>query len=132
MLGGRQPGADLVGFADSQPCRRDLGRLVLEQLEASGQLARLDGELGQRGAVRAPAGDGVGDRAPCIGVAAIRVEQVPLPALIEEALLVVLAMDLDEGPGHVRQPARGDGLIVEPRRRSPRRRHLADRDQRLR
>ena len=57
MLGGRQPGADLVGLADSQPCRRDLGRLVLEQVDPAGELARVDRQLRERGAVGAPAFD---------------------------------------------------------------------------
>ena len=61
-----------------------------------------------------------------------RVEQVALPALVEQALLLVLAVDLDEGTGHVGEARRRHRLIVEARRRPAGRGHLAGRDQRLR
>ena len=60
------------------------------------------------------------------------VEQVALPALVEQALLVVLAVDLDERPDLVGQARGGDRLVVEPRRGAAARGHLADGDQRLR
>ncbi len=41
-----------------------------------------------------------------------RVEQVALPALVEQPLLIVLPVDLDEGPGHVRQSRRGHRLVI--------------------
>ena len=43
-------------------------------------------------------------------VAAEGVEQVALPALVEQPLLVVLAVDLDERPDHVGEPRRGHRL----------------------
>ena len=61
-----------------------------------------------------------------------RVEQVALPALVEQPLLLVLAVDLDEGPGDVREARRGHRLVVEAGRRPAGRGHLADGDQRLR
>ena len=118
MLGGRQPGADLVGLADSQPCGRDLGRLVLEQVHPAGELARVDRQLRQRRAVGPPAFHDAGHRHPGRFVTAIGVEQVALPALVEQALLVVLAVDLDQRPDLVGEPRGGRGLIVEPGRRA--------------
>ena len=132
MLGGRQPGADLVGLAGSQPCRRDLGRLVLEQVDPAGQLARVDRQLRERGAVGAPALDDVGHRRTGRAVTAERVEQVALPALVEQALLVVLAVDLDQRPDLVGEPRGGRGQVVEPGGRAAAGRDLANRDERLR
>ena len=60
------------------------------------------------------------------------VEQVALPALVEQPLLVVLAVDLDERADLVGEAGRGDGRVVEPGGRSAAGRDLADRDQRLR
>ena len=62
---------------------------------------------------------------------AVRVEQVALPALVEQALLVVLAVDLDERPDLVGEPRGGRGDVVEPGGRAAAGRDLADRDQRL-
>ena len=64
-------------------------------------------------------------------MAAERVEQVALPALVEQALLLVLAVDLDQRPDLVGQPRGGRGDVVEAGRRSTAGRHLANRDQRL-
>ncbi len=65
-------------------------------------------------------------------VAAEAIEQVALPALVEQSPLVVLAVDLDEGADLVRQPRRGHGRVVEAGRGPAARGDLADRDQRLR
>ena len=51
----------------------------------------------------------VGHRGTGRGVPAERVEQVALPALIEQALLVVLAVDLDQRPDLVGEPRCGRG-----------------------
>ena len=131
MLGCRQARPDLVGLARSEPGGGDLGGLVLEQVEPAGQLARLDGQLGQRRPVCPPALDGVGHRGSSGAVPAERVEQVALPSFVEQALLVVLAVDLDERADLVRQPRGRRREVVEPRRRATADRHLADRDQRL-
>jgi hypothetical protein len=60
------------------------------------------------------------------------VEQLALPALVEEALLVVLAVDLDEPSGHVRQPRRRHRFVVHSGSRSAGGGNLADADERLR
>ena len=61
-----------------------------------------------------------------------RVEQVALPALVEQALLVVLAVDLDERADLLGEPGGGDRLVVEPRGRAATGGDLADGDDRLR
>ena len=63
---------------------------------------------------------------------AVRIEQVTLPALVEQALLVVLAVDLDQRPDLVGEPRRGGRDVVEPGGRPAVRRDLANGDQRLR
>ena len=131
MLGRRQPRPDLVRLARAQTRGRDLRDLVLEQVHPPGQLARVDRELGQRRTVRPPALDDIGHRRPRRAMPAVCVEQVALPALVEQPLLVVLAVDLDERPDLVGEPRRGRGEVVEPGRRSAARRHLAHRDERL-
>ena len=65
-------------------------------------------------------------------VTAERVEQVALPALVEQPLLVVLPVDLDQRPDLVGEPRGGRGLIVEPGGRAAAGRDLANRDERLR
>ena len=112
--------------------RRDLGRLVLEQVEAAGHLPRIQRGRVERGPVLAPALDGTGHRRAQLAVAAEAVEQVALPALVEQSALVVLAVDLDEGADLVGQACRRDRGVVETRRGPAARRDLADRDQRLR
>ena len=115
VLRGRQPRPDLVGLAGPQARGRDLGRLVLEQVEPAGQLARVDRELGQGRAVGPPALDASAIAARARSVTAERVEQVALPALVEQALLVVLAVDLDERPDLVGEARGGRRHVVEPR-----------------
>ena len=114
-----------------EPRGGDLRGLVLEQLEPSCQLARLDRQLGERRPVRPPALDRGGHLATKLLVSAERIEQVALPALVEQALLLVLAVDLDERPDLLGQPRSGHGLVVEPSRRAAAGRDLADRDDRL-
>ena len=132
MLGGRQPSPDLVGLAGPEPGRGDLLRFVLEEVHPPRQLARVDRQLRQRGPVRAPALDHVGRRGTSRGMPAVRVEQVALPALVEQALLVVLAVDLDQRPDLVGEPGGGRGDVVEPGGRPAVGRDLANGDQRLR
>ena len=55
-----------------------------------------------------------------------------MPALIEEPLLIVLAVDLDEPSGKLGQPGRRHALVVDAGRRSAGRGDLADADERLR
>ncbi len=131
VLGCFQAAANLRGLAGSQAGSRDLRRLVLAQLEPPGKLARVEFELGEGRPVRPPAIDGFGHGSSQRGVAAERVEQVALPALVEQPLLIVLAVDLDERPGHVRQSGRGHRLVVEPGGRSAADRDFPDGDQRL-
>ncbi len=63
---------------------------------------------------------------------AVRVEELPLPARVEEALLVALAVDLDERSGGRREATGGHGLVVDACRGAARGRHLADAHERLR
>ena len=60
--------------------------------------------------------------ARCSRVPAERVEQVALPALVEQPLLVVLAVDLDERPDLLGEAGGRHGLVVERGRSSGRRR----------
>ena len=60
------------------------------------------------------------------------VEQVALPALVEQMLLVVLAVDLDERPDLLGEASGGHRLVVEARGRAAAGGDLADRDERLR
>ena len=101
------------------------------ELEPSSQLARIDRQLGERRPVRPPALDRGGHLATKLLVAAERVEQVALPTLIEQPLLLVLAVDLDERPDLLGQPRRGHGLVVEPGRRAAAGGDLANRNDRL-
>ena len=128
----RQPGADLVGLARPQPRRGDLRRLVLEELEPALQLPRVHRQRRQRGLVRPPRPDRGRHGGPLRPVAAERVEQVALPALVEQPLLVVLAVDLHERPGDRASRAGRDGLVVEAGHGAARAADLADADQRLR
>ena len=98
----------------------------------AGQLARVDRQLGQRRPVRPPALDDVGHRRARRAMPAEGVEQVALPALVEQPLLVVLAVDLDERPDLVGEPRCGRRQVVEPGGRATAGRHLAHGDQRLR
>ncbi len=85
---------------------------MLVDLEPARQLARVELELRQGGLVGAPAIDSRCHRLAQLAVATKIVEQVALPALVEQALLVVLAVDLDERPGDVSEPGRRYSLVV--------------------
>ena len=130
VLGRPEPGPDLVGFADPQLSRLDLGRFMLGQLEPPGKLARLERELAQGGVVRPP----LLDRRPDLGAlrleAAEGVEQGPLVALVEQELLIVLAVDLDKRPGDLGQASDADRLVVDPGARAAGEADLAGADER--
>ena len=102
-----------------------------EKVDAARQFSRLDRQFGQASAVRPPAFDGVGHRTPPRLVPAVGVEQVALPALVEQPLLIVLAVDLDERPDLLGQSRSGRGQVVESGGGAAAGRHLSDRDQRL-
>ena len=110
-----QAGPDLVGLPGSQPGRGDLGGLVLEEVDPSRQIARFDGQLGKRRAVRPPALHDVGHARTRRGMTAEGIEQVALPAFVEQALLLVLAVDLDERTDLFGEPRGGRGEIVQAR-----------------
>src|SRR4051794_18349768 len=109
----------------------DLSGLVLEQIDSAGHLSRVDPQLRQRRAVGAPSLDRVGDRGPQRPVAAERVEEIALAALVEQSLLIVLTVDLDEWPDFVGKPRCRRGDVVQPGRRPPASRDLAADDESL-
>ena len=104
---------------------------MLGDLEPADELPRIEAQGRQRGPVHAPALDGRGHRGPRLAEPAERVEQVALDPLVEEPLLVVLAVDLDERSGRLGQSRRRDRLVVDPGGRAAGRAHLADDDERL-
>ncbi len=128
---GCQALADLVCLTGTEAGRLDLGRLVPVQLELSGHRPRIPLQRVQGRPVGPPCLHGRGHGRPQGRMPAVRVEQVPLVRGIEQPLLVVLAVDLHERPGHVGQPRGGDGGVVHPRGAAARRRHLAHADQRF-
>ena len=127
-----EPSPQLRRLAGTEASAADLLDLVAQQLEPPLHLARLDRDLGQRRPILAPALDRPRHLEPELRVAAERVEQLALPALVEQPRLLVLAVDLDERPDRLREPRRRHRLIVQPRGRSPAGADLAGRDQRLR
>ena len=127
-----QLGGDLVGLARAQAPALDLGRLVLQDLQAAQQLPGVHRQLRERGPVRAPAVHGGGHGRPLLAVPAERVEQVPLPVLVQQPLLVVLAVDLHDAARRLAEPPGRDGLVVQARRGPARHADLAHGDQRLR
>ena len=94
---------------------RDLAGLVLEELEPARELARSIDSAASAVRFSRQRSTAAAMAAPLPVVAAVRVEQVALPALVEQPLLLVLAVDLDERPGLEREPRRGDRLVVEAR-----------------
>src|SRR6185295_16309441 len=118
----------LLGLAHGESRLRDLLDLVPEQLEPPLDLPRLDRQVGELTPVLAPALGGarhLGAKAP---VARVRVEQLELPALVEQPRLLVLAVDLDEGSDVLGQPRRRHRGVVEAGGRAPARADLAARD----
>jgi hypothetical protein len=105
---------------------------VLGDVEPAGELTRVELQLRKRARLARQRSTSAGHRLAQLRVAAERVEQVALPALVEEPLLFVLAVDLDEGTGDVGEARRGHGLVVESRGRAAARGDLSGRDQRLR
>jgi hypothetical protein len=131
MAGGPQASLDLVDLADPHARRGNLGGFVLRKIEATDELAGIDGQLGQGCPVRPPALHRSGNGLTGHPGAAVGVEQVALDALVEEPLLIVLAVDLDQPTSGLGQSRGGDRLVVEPGRRASARLHLADDDERL-
>ena len=64
----------------------------------SDELAWIDRQFGQRRSIGAPALDRLGDRLAGDPGPAVGVQEVALGALVEEPLLIVLAVDLDQPP----------------------------------
>ncbi len=116
MLGRGQPGLDLRGLARAEPCGGDLRGLVVLQLETAGQLARIQRQFRQSGLIPAPGLHGRGHGRALAFQAAERIEQLTLPALVEESLLIVLAVDLDEAPGDLRKVGGRDRFVVDSSR----------------
>jgi hypothetical protein len=79
-----EAGLQLGCLARVQACHGDLVELVPQQLQAPVRLPRLDRQLGQRGAILAPARDRDVDRGAKGSMVAERIEQLALPALVEE------------------------------------------------
>ena len=61
-------------------------------------------------------------------MAAEGVQQIALPAVVEQPLLVVLAVDLDERPDLLGQSRSGDGIVIETGGGPSARRELAHGD----
>ena len=76
------------------------------ELESALQLGWIDRQLAQRGLVGAHLADRRRDGAAQRVVAAERVEHVALPRGRQQPLLLVLAVDLDQRPDHLRRAAR--------------------------
>jgi len=104
MLRRREPRSDLVGLAGAQSRAADLRDLVLQEVQASRQFARIDREFGQTRSVRSPALDDVGHGRARGPMPSECIKQVALPALIEQPLLIVLPVDLDERPDLIGEP----------------------------
>jgi hypothetical protein len=104
VLGRGQPRSQFLRLAGAQSRVFDLGDLVREQVDPAGELARIHRELRERRPVRAPALYGSRHGSPQCIVPAVGVQQVALPALVEQPLLIVLAVDLDERPDLLGEP----------------------------
>ena len=132
MPGPLQQLSQLGRLAGAEASAADLLDLVPQQLEPPLDLARLEVDVRERRSVLAPALDGPRHRKAQLRVTAERVEQLALPALVEEARLLVLAVDLDERADGSASRAAVTAPVVEPRRRAPAGADFARRDQRLR
>ena len=102
---GTKARAQLVDLARAQAGRFDLGRGVVGQLQPSLDLARIDLQLAQRRVVLAPRPDRDRDFFAECPESAVRVEELALRDGVQQALLIVLAVDLDERRDGSRQAA---------------------------
>ena len=119
--------------ASSPATRRrcgDLIGLVAEQLDAPGELVGVGQELGRGGYAGAPGAVRIGDRVHEGGVSAETVEQAQLARRFEEALLLVLAVDLGEPRAERRKAADRDRAVVQPHARATVRSDLPPHDDR--
>ena len=118
---------DLRRLARSQAARRDLGRLVLEQLLAAQELPRVDRERGERGPVRAPLVDGRRRRppaaSPCPPNASSRSR---CQSSSSSRCWSCWPWISTSGPVSEAEPAGGDRLVVEPGGGPAAGAHLAD------
>ena len=105
---------------------------MLLQFQAPGEFTRVQGQLGECSLVCPPRLDCGGHRRTLPLEPAEGVEQFALPALIEETLLIVLAVDLNQPAGDIDQAGGSDGLVIHSGGGAARRRNLADADERLR
>ena len=109
-------------ISSASPTRRPAASISAASCSASS--SRRTNSRGSRASSRSAASlarqrlDGPLDCRALALQAAERVEQVALAALVEEPLLVVLAVDLDERPGDLGEARRGHGLVVEAGRRA--------------
>ena len=101
-----EPRAQLLGLADTEAGAADLLDLVAQELEPPLDLARLEREVRERRSVLAPALDRAGHLGAQLAVVAVGVEQLALPALVEQPRLLVLPVDLDERRRRSRRGAR--------------------------
>ena len=113
MLGRREARPDVGRLTHAKPGPIDLTGLMLVQLQAARELARIHGEFRKRSLVGPPRFHGRGHLRPFVLQATVRVQQFALPALVQQPLLIVLAVDLHEASGHVRQSRGRDRLVVD-------------------
>ena len=123
---------DVGGLGGPESGSGDLGDLVVQEVQKASEFTLIGRERGQGRPVLPPLRDGRRHGCACLRVATVRVEEIPLPALVEEPTLVMLAVDLDEGTGNLGEPGRRHGAIVDTRRGPTGQGHLADGDERLR
>ena len=132
VLGGGQFPADLRSLAVAEPGGDYLARLMLLQLQAPCQFPRIECQFGQDRLIGAPRIHGRSHGLASAVQPPERVEQLALPALLQQSLLVVLAVDLDESAGHSSKPRRRHRFVVHSGGRSAGGGDLAYADERLR
>ena len=118
MSRGPELGLELGVLARTRGGGRDLIGLVAKQLDAASQLVRIGQELGRGRDAGAPGPVRLRDLRQQRSVAAEPVEQAQLARRLEEALLLVLAVDLGQACAERRQPADGHRAIVDPHERA--------------
>jgi hypothetical protein len=96
VLGGAKLCLELGVLAGPRCCRGDLVDLVPKQLDAPGKLVRIGEQLGPRRDGGSPGAIGVRYRDDEPRMTAGAIEQGELSSRLQEALLVVLAMDLTQ------------------------------------